>query len=52
VTGVVVTDGGAGYSSPPEISIPGHPEVKLKGELVFGKDLARNGAISSIAVVR
>jgi hypothetical protein len=50
VTSVTVVKSGAGYSSPPEVTIPGHPEVKLKAVLSFGHDLATNGSVSIITV--
>jgi hypothetical protein len=50
VVSVAVVNGGAGYSSPPQVTIPGHPEVKLKAVLSFGRDLATNGAVSTITV--
>jgi hypothetical protein len=49
VVRVVVTAGGSGYSSPPSISVKG---VRLQAtvKLAFGKDLANNGSIASIAL--
>jgi len=45
VTSVAITDGGSGYSSPPKVTIPGHPEVKVEAALSFGRDLEKNGAV-------
>jgi hypothetical protein len=50
VNSVTVVNGGAGYSSPPQVTIPGHPEVRLKAVLSFGRDLATNGSVSAITV--
>jgi hypothetical protein len=50
VTGVVVTDPGSGYSSPPIVSIPSMSDVKLKATIVFGTDFAKNGSIKEILV--
>lgn len=50
VTSIVITDPGAGYTSPPQISIAGHPEIALKAQLVFGRNLKTNGSISAITV--
>ena len=50
VTLIVITEGGAGYSSLPIVSIPGHPGMKFKTTLAFGKDLKKNGSIASIII--
>lgn len=50
VSGVVITDAGSGYSSPPKISIPPMPDVKLKATLLFDSDIRRNGSIEQISV--
>ena len=50
VSSIEVSDGGAGYSTAPTISVPGHPEISLKATLAFGKDLKKNGVISGIAL--
>jgi hypothetical protein len=52
VSSVTVVKGGAGYSSPPQVTVPGHPEVKLQAVLSFGRDLATNGSVSAITVER
>ncbi|MDB5328057.1 MAG: hypothetical protein JWM57_3626 [Phycisphaerales bacterium] len=43
-----VADGGAGYSSPPKLSVAGVPVGAADIELHFDKDLSQNGAIGSI----
>lgn len=48
---IVVTEPGAGYSSPPKITIPGMEKVELEVKLQFEKDLKKNGGIKSIEVV-
>jgi hypothetical protein len=48
VTSVVVTTPGAGYTSAPKVSVPNHPEVVLKAELHFDRDLKKNGSIAAI----
>ena len=45
---IVVTDPGAGYSSPPKATIKGMEKVDLVVKLHFDKDLRKNGSISSI----
>jgi hypothetical protein len=44
----VITDAGAGYSSPPSIAVPQLPNVRAKCELSFVKDLQKNGEIGNI----
>lgn len=51
VTGFTITNPGAGYSSPPEISVPGMPGIRVKVELSFSTDFRKNGAIGSISLV-
>jgi hypothetical protein len=50
VTSVVITDPGAGYSSPPTIAVPGLADVKLAPTLSYGTDLATNGSIKEIKI--
>lgn len=51
VTGITLTDPGAGYSSEPALAIPGFERVRLKAKLSFGTDLKINGSIRDIAIV-
>jgi hypothetical protein len=48
VTSVTITNAGAGYSSPPDVSLPGLPGVHLTATLSFGPDLTKNGSIQTI----
>jgi hypothetical protein len=50
VTGFTITSPGSGYSSPPEISIPGVTGVKAKVTLSFSRDFRQNGAVSTITL--
>lgn len=50
ITNIVITNPGFGYSSPPDITINGMPEVQLKAELHFDTDLKRNGSVKSVVV--
>jgi len=50
IVGYEITDAGAGYSSAPAVSVPGHPEAKAQAELAFGKNLETNGAVSAIKI--
>jgi hypothetical protein len=47
----VVTKGGAGYTSPPSVSVPGFEATSVKVELSFGKKLESNGAVKAITLV-
>lgn len=50
VTKIVVTEAGAGFSSPPTATVQGMDGVRLTVSLSFGKDLKTNGGISGIEV--
>src|SRR4051812_42172342 len=50
VVRVLVTDAGAGYSTPPRATIRGMEAVELAVTLQFDKDLKKNGSIKSVEV--
>ena len=50
VIGCEITDGGAGYTSAPIVSVPGLKGAAPQVVLSFGKDLATNGTVSSLVV--
>lgn len=50
ITGFVVTDAGAGYTTPPTIAVPGYTVSGIKVEIKFGKELKSNGAVESITI--
>lgn len=50
VTKIVVTEAGAGFSSPPTATVQGMDGVRLNVTLSFGKDLKTNGSISGIEI--
>ena len=52
ITGFKIVDAGAGYSSPPTITVGGHRELKTKVTLLFSKDLTTNGSISKIEIIK
>jgi hypothetical protein len=52
VTSFEVSDGGAGYSSGPSVSVPGALCGPVAVNLSFSRDLARNGAIESVTLSR
>lgn len=51
VVGVKIVDGGFGYSSPPSVSIKGHPEIVARASLSFSKDFKKNGAVSGVTLL-
>lgn len=50
VTGFVITDAGSGYSSPPEVSIPGMPGIRVTAALSFSSSFRENGSINGLAL--
>jgi hypothetical protein len=50
VTGVVITNPGSGYSSPPVVSVPGMPQLTITVKLSYGTDFTKNGSIQEIAL--
>jgi hypothetical protein len=50
VVGYEITNGGAGYTTPPTVSVPNVSGATPKVELSYGKDMERNGAVSAITV--
>jgi hypothetical protein len=49
---IVVTEAGAGYSTPPKATVEGMGMVELKVTVQYDKDLKKNGAIASIEVAK
>jgi hypothetical protein len=47
---ITITDGGAGYSSVPDVTVPGHPDIRLKATVGYGRELKANGAVAAIVV--
>ena len=45
---IVVAKPGAGYSSPPKVTVKGYEKVPLVATVEYVKDLKKNGAIKSI----
>jgi hypothetical protein len=52
VTGYEVVRPGAGYSTPPAVSVPGYPNATAKVELSFGKQLEKNGSVAAVNVAK
>lgn len=47
-----VIDGGAGYSSRPELSVRGAQSAPFRVNLSYGRDLSKNGSISSVTLLQ
>lgn len=52
VVGYEITEGGAGYTSPPTVTVPGVEGPAPKVELAFGKKFETNGSVSAITVAK
>lgn len=52
VTGYEFVNPGAGYTTPPTVSVPGYPNAAAKLELTFGQQLQKNGSIRTIQVAK
>jgi hypothetical protein len=50
ITRYEVTDGGAGYSSPPTVSVPSVPGAVGRAQISFSVVLEQNGYVSAIKV--
>jgi hypothetical protein len=51
VTGFEVVSGGAGYTTPPSVTVPGIPGATAQVTLAFGKKLSSNGSVTVIKLV-
>ena len=45
---VVLTDPGHGYSTPPQFSVAGHPDVQVDATLEFSQIFEKNGVIKAV----
>jgi hypothetical protein len=50
VIGYEIVSGGAGYTTPPKVSVPGFSGVNAKVSLAFGQDLTTNGAVAGLTI--
>ena len=50
IIGFEITDGGAGYTTPPTIGVSGFPSLRSAAQLAFGQDLETNGSIKGMIV--
>jgi len=49
---IKLTSVGAGYTTPPEVVIAGHEDVKIEAKLGYSKDFRKNGRIVSLEIVK
>ncbi|MGV3660707.1 MAG: hypothetical protein ACO1TE_11000 [Prosthecobacter sp.] len=52
IVGYEIVEGGAGYTTPPTVTVPGVQGPAPKVELAFGKKFETNGSVSAITVVK
>ena len=50
ITGFKITDGGNGYTSTPQVSVPGY-NIKVNATVSFSKDFEKNGSVTELKVV-
>lgn len=48
VVGFTITQPGSGYSSAPDVSVPGMSGLKVKATVGYGKDLGSNGSVGDV----
>lgn len=51
VVALKIVRAGAGFSSTPRVTIPGHPRVTVRATLAYGRDVTANGSLASLVVV-
>ena len=52
VVSVRIVKAGAGYSSAPRVTLTGYPKVKVRATIAYGTDLATNGRVSKLTLVK
>lgn len=50
IIGFEITDGGAGYTTQPGITVSGFPSLRAAAQLAFGPDLETNGSIKGLII--
>ncbi len=50
IIGFEIEDGGAGYTTPPTITVSGFPSLRVAAQMHFGTDLKTNGSIKGLSV--
>lgn len=51
IIGFEIEAGGAGYTTPPTITVSGFPSLRVAAQLHFGTDLKTNGSLKGMSVV-
>lgn len=51
VVGFEITDPGYGYTTPPTITVVGHPDVRAIATIAFDPDFTRNGRLATLSLV-
>lgn len=49
--GIKVKDSGEGYSSLPQLIVPGHPDLKFEVRIAYGQDFDRNGSFAAVSPI-
>jgi uncharacterized protein YuzE len=52
VVEIKIENAGSGYSVAPQVRVVGYDDIKLKASVGFSKDLAKNGQVTSIEIVK
>ena len=45
---LVIANPGAGYNTPPEVTLPDFPTLHVRATLSFNKDLKKNGGVATV----
>jgi hypothetical protein len=51
VTGLKITNAGAGYTTAPTVKVAGYDDLELTVTIEFSTDFSRNGRVTSLTVV-
>jgi hypothetical protein len=51
VTGISITNAGAGYTTPPTVTVAGYDNVKVQATIEFSQDFAQNGRLKTLKIV-
>jgi hypothetical protein len=52
VVALRIVKAGAGYSSTPRLTVVGYPAARVRATIAYGTDLATNGRISKLTLVK
>lgn len=51
ITRFIITNPGAGYSTPPEVRVNGFEELQVRASIEFGTDLTTNGHVTALTII-